>query len=428
MDTSKIIARAKSTLLTPKTEWPVIADEPDTVSHLYSNYIVIMAAIPAVALFLSSAVIGVSVPFLGAYRVGATSALSHAVLVYLLGLVGVYIVALIVDALAPTFNGQKSQIQALKTVAYAYTASWVASIVGIIPGLGLLAAIVGIAYGIYLLRLGLPVTMKCPDEKAVGYTVATIVVAIIVSVILNVTVGALIGTGLYYGGGMSALSRPGGGSFSGDSSSGGFTSGSTGAAIETWAKSVEAASKKLDAAQKSGDSNAQATAVGQMVGAALGSGGAVEALPPDRIKAFVPGSLAGLSRTSVSAERNGALGMQISKATATYSDGAQRSLDLEITDTGSLKGVVGFAAGWAGVEQDKETDAGYEKLYRNGGQLVHEQWDSRSHRGQYGMVVGDRFSVSVSGQVADMSELKSAVSGLDLAGLAALKGAGVQSN
>src|SRR5581483_3876592 len=230
-----------------------------------------------------------------------------------------------------------------------------------------------------------------------------------------------------------ALSRHGagpfgGGTISGDSSSGGFSSGSTGAALESWAKNIDAASKKLDAAQKSGDSSAQSAAVGQMVGAALGNGGTVESLPPDRIKVFVPDSLAGLSRTSLSAERNGALGMQISKATAIYSDGAQRTLDLEITDTGSLKGLVGFATGWAGVEQDKETESGYEKMYRNGGQLVHEQWDNRSHRGQYGMVVGDRFSVNVSGQAADINELKAAAGSIDLAGLAALKSAGVKSN
>ena len=59
---------------------------------------------------------------------------------YALSLVGIFILALIVDALAPTFGGQKSQVQALKTVAYAYTASWIASIIGIVPGLGLLSA------------------------------------------------------------------------------------------------------------------------------------------------------------------------------------------------------------------------------------------------------------------------------------------------
>src|SRR5262249_56608871 len=128
------------------------------------------------------------------------------------------------------------------------------------------------------------------------------------------------------------------------------------AALEGWAKKMEAASKNMEAAQKSGDANAQASAVGAMVGAALGGDGKVESLPPDRIKSFVPESLGGLARTSISAERNTALGVQISKTTAQYSDGAQRNLELEITDTGSLRGLVGFAAGWMGVEQDKETE------------------------------------------------------------------------
>jgi hypothetical protein len=426
MDTSKIVARAKSTLLTPKTEWPVIAAEPDTVSHLYSGYILIMAAIPAVALFLSSAVIGISVPFLGSYRVGAITALTSAATAYVLGLVGVYIVSLIVNALAPSFNGQKNEVQALKTVAYAYTASWIASIVGVIPGLGLLATILGVVYAIYLLRLGLPFTMKCPDDKAVGYTAVTIIVTIVITVVLNVAVGALIGTGLYSRGGMSAMSHSSGGF--GSSSTGGFEGGSTGAAIEKWTRNLEEASKKMDAAQKSGDANTQASAVGQMVGAALGVGGKVESLPPDRIKQFVPGSLGGLSRTSVSVERNSAMGVQISKATARYSDGAQRNLDLEITDTGSLKGLVGFAAGWAGVEQEQETDTGYDKTYKSGAQLVHEQWDSRGHHGQYAVVVGDRFAVSVSGEAADINELKAVVGSIDLAGLAALKSVGVEAN
>jgi hypothetical protein len=427
MDTSKIVARAKSTLLTPKTEWPIIAAEPDTVPHLYSGYILIMAAIPAVALFLSSAVIGVSVPFLGSYRVGAVTALTSAAIAYVLGLVGVYVVSLIVNALAPSFNGQKNEVQALKTVAYAYTATWVASIVGIIPGLRLLATIVGVVYAIYLLRLGLPFTMKCPDDKAVGYTAVTIIVGIVIAVVLNVVAGTLIGTGLYSRGAMSAMSHSGGGGFE-SGSTGGFESGSAGAAIENWTKNMEAASKKMDAAQKSGDANARASAVGQMVGAALGAGGKVESLPPERIKQFVPGSLGGLSRASVSAERNAAMGVQISKATARYSDGAQRNLDLDITDTGSLKGLVGFAAGWAGVEQEEQTDTGYDKTYRSGDQLVHEQWDNRSHHGQYGIVVADRFAVSVSGEAADIDELKAAVGTIDLAGLAALKSVGVETN
>jgi hypothetical protein len=416
MDANKIIARAKSTLLNPRAEWPVIAAEPETVSHLYSSYILIMAGIPAVALFLSSTIFGVSVPLLGTYRIGFGAGLTSAVTTYVLGLVGLYLMALIVDALAPTFGGQKDRVQALKSVSYAYTAAWVASVVGLIPGLRLAATVVGVVYSIYLLRLGLPFTMKCPDEKAAGYTAVSFIVAIAVAIVLNLTVGRLMRSTFYDPTSAMSLSQ----------SDEGFTKGSTGAALETWAKNVAVASKKMDAAQKSGDANAQRNAMGQMVGAALGSDGSVESLPPEQIKSFIPDSLDGLARKSISAERNAAMGVQISKANARYTDGAQRNLDLEITDTGSLRGLTGLAASWSGFEQDKQTDTGYEKTYRSGQQLVHEEWNNQSHHGEYMVIVGDRFSVSVSGGVADMGELKAAVGTIDLAGLAALKGAGVK--
>jgi hypothetical protein len=422
MAAKNIIDRAKSILLTPRSEWPVIAEEPDTVGGLYTKYIVIMAAIPAVVHFISASLIGVSVPILGYYRVGVTAALSAAILSYVLALVGIFIVTLIVDALAPTFGGQKNQVQALKTVAYAYTASWVASIIGIIPGLTLIAALAGGIYGIYLLNMGLPFTMKCPPEKSVGYTAVTIIVAIIIAFVLNLIVVSAGGWGI----GPNRI--PTAFSASGASDNGGFARGSAGAGLQAWSNKMAAASQQVDAAQKSGDANAKANAVGAMLGAALGSGGKVESLTPDRIKPFMPDSLAGLKRTEMSADRSAAMGVQISKAEATYSDGADHRLKLEITDTGSLKGLVGFAGGWAGVEQDHETDTGYDKTYKNNGQLVHEKWDNQSHNGEYGVIVGDRFSVTISGKAASIDELKAALASINLSGLAALKNEGVQPN
>ena len=60
MDFAKLIARAQAILLSPKTEWPVIAAEQDTVANLYKNYIVVLAAIPAVAGFIKGSLIGFS--------------------------------------------------------------------------------------------------------------------------------------------------------------------------------------------------------------------------------------------------------------------------------------------------------------------------------------------------------------------------------
>src|ERR1700737_2455575 len=226
-----IAARVKSILLTPRSEWPVIAAEPQTVGGLYSHYIITLAAIPAVVHFLSYSIIGVSVPFLGSYRVGVTSALTTAIVSYVLSLVGIYVLALIVDALAPTFGGEKNQVQALKVVAYSYPASWIAAIIGIIPGFGLLAALAGAIYGIYLLNMGLPFVMKCPQDKAVGYTAVTVVVAIAVGFVLGLAINSVGRYGYGYGFGQTPV---GVGAPTPDKSTGTFASGSPGAAVQQW--------------------------------------------------------------------------------------------------------------------------------------------------------------------------------------------------
>ena len=44
-----IIQRAKEILLSPKQTWPVIEAESTDVSTLYTQYLMILAAIPAIA-------------------------------------------------------------------------------------------------------------------------------------------------------------------------------------------------------------------------------------------------------------------------------------------------------------------------------------------------------------------------------------------
>jgi len=418
VDINKIIARAKAILTTPQTEWPVIAGEPATVADLYKNYIVVVAALPAIAGFIKNSLIGTS--FLGVtVRSSIGAGLTGAVVGYALSLVVAYLMMLIVDALAPTFSAQKNQVQALKTVAYSWTASWIAGIGVIIPWLGWLIALAGGIYAIYLLYLGLPHTMKCPPEKAPGYTALSIVIAIVLSWICGLVIAGIVGTGAIMGGGLSGLHGAGGSVSIDENSAIGK--------LDAWGKKMEAASQQMEAAQKSGDADAAGKAMGAMMGAALGGGDKVEALAPDMLKPFVPETLAGLKRTDIAVERNGAMGLQVSTANATYADDAGHTLRLELTDTGSAKGLMGLA-GWAAVQNDRETDHGYEKTYKQGGRLAHEQWDSRSKDGEYSLVLGDRFTVKVSGNAESMDQLKAAVAGLNLAGLEALKNQGVTKN
>lgn len=405
MDLNKLLARAKAILLSPKTEWPVIATEPTTVADLYKGYIIPLAAIPAIF------------GLLGTLRLGFGAGLVAMVITFVMALISTYVMAWIIDALAPTFGGQKNNIQALKAIAYASTASWVAGFAHIIPWLGLLVVIAGGIYSIYLLYIGLPHTMRCPPEKSGGYTAVAIIIAIVLWAVTAAVIGSAVGVG-------SMMAGTGHSSSSDDDLE--FDEDSTLGKMEKWGKEMEAANKKLEAAQQSGDQGAQEEALKAVFGAALSGGaGQVESLAPERLKAFVPDELAGLSRSSIAAERNGAMGLQVSQANATYSDESGREVRLEIVDAGSAKGLLGLAS-WAGVEGEKEANGRYEKTFRDDDRLIHEEWDSNDSTGQYTVVVADRFTVKVEGAAGGVGELRDAVEDLDLDGLAKLRAEGVK--
>ena len=182
-----LVERVKRILLSPQTEWEVIDAEPTTPGALYAGYIAPLAAIGPIAQIIGYSVFGITIPFMGTYRVPIGSALTSALVGFVLTLVGTYVLALIIDALAPTFNGQRSQIQALKVAAYSSTASWVAGIFALVPGLRILG-ILGL-YSLYLLYLGLPVLMKSPGGEAMGYTAVVILAAIVLFMIIGVIAG-----------------------------------------------------------------------------------------------------------------------------------------------------------------------------------------------------------------------------------------------
>lgn len=173
-----LIERVQGILLKPKQEWQTIAGEATPIPELYKTYVIILAAIGPVA-----SIIGMSLVGFGGFRIPIASSLASGVVSYILTLVGVYILALIIDALAPTFSGVKNINQAFKVAAYSYTPGWILGVLLIIPAFSPLM-ILGL-YGLYLLYLGLPVLMKAPQEKSLGYTVAVVVAAVVIFVVIG---------------------------------------------------------------------------------------------------------------------------------------------------------------------------------------------------------------------------------------------------
>ena len=182
-----LVGRVKAILLSPQSEWPVIAAESATASSIYTGYVLPLAAIPAIC-----GAIGL-LGFGGYGGIGFSPmwAVRFAVSLYVETLIVIFVMSLVIDALAPTFGGQKNQVQALKVAAYSATASWIAGVFALIPALGILR-LVGL-YSLYLLYLGLPVVMKAPADRALAYTIATIVALFVIFIVIGAVASRFMG-------------------------------------------------------------------------------------------------------------------------------------------------------------------------------------------------------------------------------------------
>jgi hypothetical protein len=189
-----LVARVTAMLKSPATEWDVIDGESATVPGLFTGYAMILAAIPAIAAiiwaFLASS-IHFALPFASA--VGLGFGIGTAVATYVVELVAVFVLGFLADALAPSFGGEKSQIQGMKLAAYTPTAKWVASALNIIPPLGVLAGLIGGLYSLYTFWIGAPKLMKVPEDKAIGFNIVLILAWIITYWILLVVFGMIVG-------------------------------------------------------------------------------------------------------------------------------------------------------------------------------------------------------------------------------------------
>lgn len=186
-----LVARVKGILLQPAREWEIIRAEPATVRGLFVGYAVPLALIGPVCSLIGGQLFGYNV--LGAtYRHPVFGAIIGAIVAYGLALLGVYLLGLVIEALAPNFGGVKNRLSAMKVAIYSSTASWLAGVFGLIPALGILG-LLGL-YSLYLLYTGLTPVMGAPKEKSVAYAVVVVIAAIVIYIIIGAIVGAVVGS------------------------------------------------------------------------------------------------------------------------------------------------------------------------------------------------------------------------------------------
>ncbi|HVL58638.1 MAG TPA: Yip1 family protein [Burkholderiaceae bacterium] len=402
---ASVVERAKAMLMSPRTEWPVVAAEPSDIASIYRNYLIWLAAIPAIATFIGFSVIGVGA-FGVTYRVPLASGLVNAVFGWLVSLAMFYVLAMIANALAPTFQGQKDQVAAFKLIAYGSTAALVAGVVYLIPMLSILA-LLGALYSVYLIYLGVPVMMRTPPNKALPYTAVLVIAGFAVGLLMAMVSAlfaptqpgpATAGAGGASQAGSVSLKTPGG-----------EISIDTGR-LEEWARRMEQSAKRIEEASQRGDSEAAGKAAGEVL-AALAGAGQREPVAGGVLKAALPEALASYRREAFETRSGTVLGVAGTTANARYRDG-ERRVTVTLTDAGGLAALAGATA-WLQVSGERETDSEVSRTYRQGERTIHERRLKDGSRVEYRMVLANGIVVDLEGGAGvRLDDLKRLVDGI----------------
>lgn len=357
-----LITRVKNLLLTPGAEWEVIDREDIAPRRLALRYVAPLAAIPALAIIIALAIVGVQV---GGewYRAPWLSVVLSALVFYLLSIAGVFAFAWLINVLAPRFSAAKNYRQAFKLAAYSTTAAMVAGIIAISPALQIFA-LMAATYSLYLLFIGTPKVMHPAPKSAVNYAIATTFSALIIATLV----------------GLAAM----------------LVAAPTGNPFPQLPRLpfLEAPETPRAPAAPSGSAGA------------LGPGAPGSIIAGD-LRGAVPETLVGLNRVAVGVERSGQAGQRTINLEAEYR-ASGRSLTLQIVYSPSIAQVIGFG-GVSTSEFDRQTPDGYSRRRRVDTSIIVEDWNEASQAGSYGRLAEDRFYVRATGRGVRPEDLRSAV-------------------
>ena len=161
MTFTNLVERIRRILGDPRGAWVTIAAEPASLQSLYTGWIMILAAIGPLALLLS------------------TNSPQLAIAQYLRSLIMTFVLALVVDTVAPSFGGTKDFVASLKLTAYSYTATWLAGIFDLLGAVGAIAVLLATLYTLYTFFLGAPLLNKASPDKAVPFTIVVVLCGIV---------------------------------------------------------------------------------------------------------------------------------------------------------------------------------------------------------------------------------------------------------
>jgi hypothetical protein len=185
-----MIDRVKGIILEPRATWKEIDTEFTKPGEVWVRFIIPLALIGPIAGMIGMFIFGRRVPFTSLTTPAPlATVLSTGVAGFVLALLSVFVLSRVISLLAPGFGGQRNDVQGLKAAAYSSTAAWLGGVFQLLPALSLVSLIFSL-YSLVLLYVGLPIVMKVPKDRAMGYTAVVIIAWIVVFLVAGAIVAA----------------------------------------------------------------------------------------------------------------------------------------------------------------------------------------------------------------------------------------------
>jgi len=164
----------------PKNEWALIEEEHYSAKTVFLTQISILAAIPAIALYIGVTQVGWSVAGQEPVRLASSSALGSAVLFYFAMWGAVAFIATCMHWMEKTYGGEVSLDECLVLTTVTATPLFLSGISFLLPILWLNVAVAGAAlvYSVYLLYSGTSRVMKIDEDRAFMFASSVLTVAL----------------------------------------------------------------------------------------------------------------------------------------------------------------------------------------------------------------------------------------------------------
>lgn len=146
----------------------------------------------------------------------------------------------------------------------------------------------------------------------------------------------------------------------------------------------------------------------------------VDVVDYQKLKDFMPNRLAGMKQENLSGEKTSAMGFRFSMAEATYRD-KERKVEVSISDFGGIGILKATMAAWTNMDYERESDDGYERTTTIEGYPAFEKFDRTSGDAEVGILVDDRFILSIDARNISEKDFRRIVEQMDPAKLARVK-------